>query len=141
MQTIDRETLANSPGGIHAKFVDLGDCGLKVYRDENARDSQYANQLHLEELGFSVHCWDCIEFPGPDGDTLYAFYTEKCEVYSDDEFNALGGEFDDDACAYQDEWWGYAARMSEMIHAAGINWSDSHKGNVGRDSKGRLVVI
>ena len=136
--TITQDILNKSPGGIHAKFVDLGDCGMKIYLSERARNAQFNNQTVLHELGLAVDCWDCFDFDGPNGERLYAFYTDKAEVYSSNTYINLD---DSEGSAYCSRFYRCIEDLRSLLNDKGIDWTDYHIGNCGFDSAGDPVVI
>lgn len=138
---ITQEILDNSPGGIHCRFVDLGDCGMKIYLEKQARDVQFRNQLALCSRGFAPECWDCVEFDGPDGNLLYAFYTEKVEVFDRSKYDELLNNSYLQAESYQNYWVGKAIELSRALEEDDIDWGDDHPGNVGIDCSGNTVLI
>lgn len=115
------EQLMTSPHGVACRFVKMGNAGLKTYYNKETRDGCYRLQRLLHREGLAPYCWFPFNFTGPNGDTIYAFYTDIAEVM--DRKNP-------EHCPW--EWGKRAHSMREEIQDRfGFTWYDDHCGNVG----------
>jgi len=128
METIvTKEQLSNSPNGCDCTFVKIGGAGLKCYNDSEQRDRQYQLQQWFALRGLAPRAWFSFDFEGPDGSTIYAYYSEIVEVKGHDD--------------YENKWYRAASDLRvELEEKFGINWTDDHGGNVGHNGE-RFVLI
>jgi len=124
---ITTKQLISSPSGLYSTYLRYGKYGMKVYKDQDVRDRCYGLQRYLHNIGLAPYCHFCMEFTGPNGNMLYAFWTDHAECYEDDE-------------SY--DWWDNEAKKlaKSILEKTGFSWIDGHKGNVGFID-GRRVCI
>jgi hypothetical protein len=123
---VTSEQLRTSPNGCDCVFVIVGNAGMKCYVDKDFRDRFYRMQRWFALRGLAPDAWFCFDFIGPDGDTLYAYYSEIAEVKGKDNWR---------------EYSAWANELSKELDSEhGIYWGDNHSGNVGRIN-GKTVII
>jgi hypothetical protein len=127
---VTNQQLFNSPAGNDCTFVKMGGAGLKVYEDRDDRDDQYELQRFFHEVGLAPKCWFAFDFVGPNGEDMFAYYSDVVTVTGDAD---CGSWVDfEDACD----------SLKEKLECEyGTYWSDNHSGNVGRDATGKFVML
>jgi len=129
---VTNKQLGESPAGCDCTFVKMGGAGLKVYEGEEGReerDEQFRLQQLFHKIGLAPEAWFCFDFTGPNGEDMFAYYSEIVQNTNDENANWI----DYDRAANK------LRRTLECEH--GIIWTDNHSGNVGRRTDGTFVII
>ena len=116
-QIVTSQKLSSSPSGCDCTFVKIGNSGMKIYREQKHRDRQFDLQGKFHKHGLAPQCWFSFDFKGPNGQTLYAYYSEVAETQ-----DTLGY----DRCR------DLIARLRDRVeNEFGVKWGDHHADNVG----------
>lgn len=130
---ITSEQMMASPSGIDCTFIAFGDAGMKCYTSKAHRDVYFLRQQWLAENGFAPKCWFKFDFEGPDGYTIYAYYTEivECKDATDrTPGSGWTGRFYDAAIAVQ----------TDLLEKHNIHWYDTHAYNTGYDGDKYIII-
>ena len=127
---ITAQQLETSPGGIDCKFVVMGDAGMKCYTSKAHRDVYFLRQQWLSDKGYAPKCWFKFDFEGPDGYTIYAYYTEIVECADSSVDSAWSGKWHEASCELTDN----------LLEEYNIYWLDNHGYNSGYDGDKYVIV-